>query len=345
MRDRLALDWRRYLGLLLAYATPATASPAAAVTHFSTAIATDRAAPRPVPLYADERATLGRCRPRDSHSPSARDLHYELLCLWAEQQQYASAAAGGQYGGAAAAAHAAPPAGADVLSALLQPGSYSANPLDSGLAWHIMTLLQALGALPGSGTTAPGAAAVAEDSDDWQAVRERNAALLAVQVNLLAQLQLLGGTAEWQVYVALHTPDLGSWPGLRSHLVSPSVEEGTLTTQCGPPCALCLRRACEQCETLCMVMRSSAVAPDTTLPQSPYCVTQTALFHIALPVHYHAAHPASYSPSVLPGSVLPGPPDTALSLPGLPYTTLSLKGPSQAHITLSHTVLACCCCV
>ena len=204
MRDRLALDWRRYLGLLLAYATPATASPAAAITHFSTAVATDRATPRPVPLYADERSTLGRCRPRDSHSPSARDLHYELLCLWAEQQQHA-VAAGGQ--------------SADVVSALLQPGSYSANPLDSGLAWHIMTLLQALGALPGSTTTPAAAAAFAEDSDDWQAVRERNAALLAVQVNLLAQLQLLGGTAEWQVYVALHTPDLSSWPGLRSHLV------------------------------------------------------------------------------------------------------------------------------
>ena len=187
VRDRLSLDWRRYLALFLWYVSPSSASPAQAVHQYQQAVQSDAAAPRPTPIYMDERASLGRCRPCDHHSPSATDLHHELLSLWA-----AGSGGGGRQ--------------REALAALLQAAAHSPNPLDGSLAWHVMTALQAVGVLP--------TAAAAEAHDEAEGL------LLAAQLNLITQLRMAGGMCEWAVYVALHVPDnVVSWPGLRGHLV------------------------------------------------------------------------------------------------------------------------------
>eukprot|EP00955_Chlamydomonas_euryale_P009387 100385-Chlamydomonas_euryale.AAC.25 len=73
----------------------------------------DRTAPRPLPIYMDERTGGSGCHMRSGYSPSATDLHYELLCLWAAQER--AARAGGDGRGAMLA-------GVDVegIAALLQ---------------------------------------------------------------------------------------------------------------------------------------------------------------------------------------------------------------------------------
>ncbi len=187
VRDRLELDWRRYLGLLLWHATPTAASPARAVALLHQAVRADLRAPRPLPLYADRRtatALLGRgaaaaAQLHEQDVGAATDIHLELLDLWASAEER---------GGANA------PVRCEALAALLQAAAHSANPLDAGLGWHVLTALPAIGALPGGG-----GGRVEEDE-------AASSVLGAVHLDLIAQLQLVGGACEWAVYVAMQVP-------------------------------------------------------------------------------------------------------------------------------------------
>ena len=195
VRDRLGLDWRRFLALQLWYGSPSSASPAQAVQLYQQSVQSDASTPRPTPMYMDERASLGRLCPQDHLSPSASDLHHELLSLWTSGQQDSN--------GGGRALHQK-----EALASLLQASAYSDNPLDASLAWHVMTVLQAIGALPGGTASSEGV------GDEVLGLT------LTASLNLITQLRLVGNMSEWALYVALHLPDdWASWPGLRTSVV------------------------------------------------------------------------------------------------------------------------------
>ncbi|KAG1657439.1 hypothetical protein FOA52_011719 [Chlamydomonas sp. UWO 241] len=211
VRDRLALDWRRYLALQLWYGCAPAAPPSAAVALYQSAAQADRSAPRPLPIYMDERASAGACRPCEAHSPSATDLHYELLCLWAQQAVARSAGAGGDGNAPLAPGDAID---AESCAALLQAAAHSPNPLDGSLAWHVMSVLTSIGVLPSAGDAL---AAADEDRSGGPPVHEL---LLQAHASLIGQLCLVGGMCEWAVYVALTLPSPPGWPRLRDAAVS-----------------------------------------------------------------------------------------------------------------------------
>lgn len=203
-RDRLALDWRRYLGLLLVYTLSPSASPSEAIRKMQqSTLSPGRTSPRPSPTYSDAKsislfnkdssASPSLAQSISQYHPSATDVHYELLCLWAGQQ--VEGAEGLE---------------SNALSSLLQPAASSPDPLDATRPWRIMTTLQAIHALPSLSvaaamsleaqeTTTAAAAASASSLDQ---------VLLQVQLEAISQLRLAGGLCEWAVYVALHLPDV-----------------------------------------------------------------------------------------------------------------------------------------
>ncbi|GAX81271.1 hypothetical protein CEUSTIGMA_g8703.t1 [Chlamydomonas eustigma] len=210
VRDRLALDWRRLLALLLWYTTPPSASPVQAIHAYQQALHSDSGTPKPVPLYMDQRSSQGMFRPEDRHPlHGVTDLHHELLSLWAAGRSPGGRRVDAENGSSWRQALEQ----RQVASSLLQAATYSSNPLDASLAWHMMSVLQAVEALPKAGYGEDGGADLAEGGEDYQKV------ILSCHLNLITQIVIVGGMCEWAVYVALHVPDVLFWPGLRSHLV------------------------------------------------------------------------------------------------------------------------------
>jgi hypothetical protein len=132
-RDHLNLDWRRYLDLILTFTVPPTASAAQAIHIYQQALHADQKVPRPLPYYMDERSSKGLLKQLEGFSTTASDLHFELMKLWAQQQQQQQRGRQGQ-------GHLLLPY--ETLHGLLQASAYSPNPMDGGMAWHVMTVLQ-----------------------------------------------------------------------------------------------------------------------------------------------------------------------------------------------------------
>ena len=210
-RDHLALDWRRYLGLLLVYTSSPSASPSEAIRKLQQSSLTPSVTfPRPSPTYSDSKshslfnqdsspASLYLAQSISQYHPSATDFHYELLCLWAGQQ-----------------VEGAEGLGSDALSSLLQPAASSPDPLDATRPWRFMTALQAIHALP-SLSVAASMSLEAQSIDNSISV-SLDHVLLQVQLEAISQLRLAGGLCEWAVYVALHLPDIiPSCPSSLSH--------------------------------------------------------------------------------------------------------------------------------
>ncbi|KAK9829955.1 hypothetical protein WJX72_008858 [[Myrmecia] bisecta] len=168
----LDLDWRRALGLQLWYAHGPTGSIADAVRTYTQA-ANLRLAAAPVPLYAEGELD-------GDQSGRAADINYHLLQLFTRDLD---------------------PRDGQALAQLLRPAAYTPDPLDYGLGWQVLGVLQAIHQL-----SLPAQAPVQ---------------VYMLHTSFIAQLESIGGLAEWCVYVALHLPDspLPDWRGLREQLV------------------------------------------------------------------------------------------------------------------------------
>jgi len=176
----LAADWRRRLGLHLRHAAGAGETADAALRSFLAADAAggDAAGAAAPPMWA---AAAGASAAPTAGTAPAPDIQLALLSLASRRW----ALAPGE------------------LGALLRPAGYSPNPLDAGLAWHLLSAAAAVEALPTVGLDGG-----------------PHPAALAAAADLLGLLALLPGAGHWGAYVALHLPDDPSRPGLRDAAVA-----------------------------------------------------------------------------------------------------------------------------
>ncbi|KAJ9516120.1 hypothetical protein QJQ45_024546, partial [Haematococcus lacustris] len=191
------------------------------------------AVPPPLPPYAEE----------DGLGPAAGgpglegplDLQFSLLQLWAALQfndqppPDAAEAQPGWSNSPMTRLGGLPPQ--PLLPGLVNPGSHSSNPCDALLSWQVMSVLQALGVLPGADCLAAAAAEAAEAGVGLGAgggagavgegVVERAQGWevwCAASLGLVSQLLSAGDMAGWAMFVALHLPDAG-FASLRSRVV------------------------------------------------------------------------------------------------------------------------------
>ncbi|KAK3283349.1 hypothetical protein CYMTET_8949 [Cymbomonas tetramitiformis] len=161
-----SLDWRRAFGLYLWYEASPTASLEEVLEQYQAALQARRV-PIPLPYY-EEVAAGPR---RTPHQTTSLDLTYHLLCV----------------------------AGGRPHTNMLLSSTFSADPLDNSLSWHLETVLSALGS-----------SALGAEGEEARACKEAQ-----LVCGLVAQLQLLPDMSEWAVYVAMHLQD----PRARQELV------------------------------------------------------------------------------------------------------------------------------
>jgi nuclear pore complex protein Nup98-Nup96 len=158
LEGALPVDWKRYLGLLLWYGLPPQASIPEVLSAYKSAWTRKGApVPAPIPLYVEEGARLELPKPK---TPAAIDTSYYLLLLYGS-----------------------PSVDLASMQKMLRSASSTFDWLDYRLAWHLYSVLNAIGIpLPSS----------AEE----------------LHMNYAAQLAA-AGLCEWAIYVALHIEDEG----------------------------------------------------------------------------------------------------------------------------------------
>mmetsp|Transcript_49038 Transcript_49038/g.91316 ORF Transcript_49038/g.91316 Transcript_49038/m.91316 type:complete len:553 (+) Transcript_49038:3-1661(+) len=178
--DPQLLDWRRAFGLYLWFRMPSSAPLADVLRVFESAHLRE-IAPAPTPYYEEARRGPDR-----RFLPAARDLTYHLLCLASRQPSEL-----------APAQH------------MFLPATYSADPLDHAVGWHLQGVLRAIGA------------------DPWaeMEVVEGEGLQAHLHCNFSAQLEMAGGLCEWAVYAAMHLAAGGARTKLVSELLHQHCDE------------------------------------------------------------------------------------------------------------------------
>ncbi|GJP52633.1 hypothetical protein CLOM_g11736, partial [Closterium sp. NIES-68] len=167
------LDWKRHLGLLMWFGMPSASSLGLVIAEFRKRVRGGRV-PRAIPWYAE---TIGG-EEGEGGGGGVEDVMYGLLALHMKEEMgegKLESAGDGDGGGGS---------GDDVavdVAAMLRWRSWTRDALDCHLAWHLQSVLQAIGAL------------------------RANEVLPSVHMDYVAQL-LAAGQPHWALYCLQHVP-------------------------------------------------------------------------------------------------------------------------------------------
>lgn len=161
----LDLDWSRAFGLWFWFGVPFTEPASAVTTAFTAALSGTDNLPRPVPPHVAAAAAASKPQQQqqqllpyqqqqqkrskmstDQSTFAAADSQYALLQLQARGPYGLGAALLDQSSSSSSSGQGS--SVATFMSKLFRVSGYSSNPLDYSTAWQLMTVLQALGALP-----------------------------------------------------------------------------------------------------------------------------------------------------------------------------------------------------
>ncbi|GJP52636.1 hypothetical protein CLOM_g11739 [Closterium sp. NIES-68] len=177
------LDWKRHLGLLMWFGMPSASSLGLVIAEFRKRVRGGRV-PRAIPWYAEtiggrrEGGGQGKGEEGEGGGGGVEDVMYGLLALHMKEEMgegKLESAGDGDGGGGS---------GDDVavdVAAMLRWRSWTRDALDCHLAWHLQSVLQAIGAL------------------------RANEVLPSVHMDYVAQL-LAAGQPHWALYCLQHVP-------------------------------------------------------------------------------------------------------------------------------------------